>query len=56
MLLFPLILLFALWATPTFAQWANEPSGSVTLFDCGFSTPTCGGVLQYPYGTSGDSI
>jgi len=37
-------------------EWPNEPSGSVTLFDCGFSTPTCGGVVQDPYGTSGDSI
>jgi len=47
MLLFPLILLFGLWATPTFAQWANEPSGATRVLNCPMSAADCvGGVVR----------
>ena len=36
-MLLPLLLLFALWATPTFAQWANEPSGATRVLNCPMS-------------------
>lgn len=35
-------------------EWPNEPAGSVTLLDCGFSSgPTCGGQLGDPYNSAG---
>lgn len=58
--------LFALVALLSFAladealaspQWPNEPAGSVTLLDCGFSSgQTCGGQLQDPYNSAGGSL
>ncbi len=46
-MLLPLLLLFALWATPTFAQWANEPSGATRLLNCPMSAADCvGGIVR----------
>ena len=46
-MLLPLLLLFALWATPTFAQWANEPSGATRVLNCPMSAADCvGGVVR----------
>lgn len=48
--LMALVLFLPSWA---FAQvWPNEPAGSQTLFDCGFTHPTCNGQLQDPYNTA----
>lgn len=38
----------------SYAQWPNEPSGSITLFDCRFDTPTCEGRLLDGYNTVGN--
>ena len=46
-MLLPLLLLFELWATPTFAQWANEPSGATRVLNCPMSAADCvGGVVR----------
>lgn len=35
------------------AQWSNEPAGSTLLLDCRFDHPTCNGLMQDPYNSSG---
>lgn len=47
-----LILLVSFFASPAFAQWTNEPAGSTVLLECGFTHPTCNGLLEDPYNSS----
>ncbi len=44
--------IFLLIPSLSSAQWTNEPVGSAVLLDCGFTHPTCSGVLQDPYNTA----
>lgn len=45
--------IFLLIPSLSSAQWTNEPDGSTTLLDCGFTDQLCNRALQDPYNSSG---